>query len=96
MIGGCLIDLVSEFELPFFLLIEIFACAKLMFDGYDKVAVLSDDLFHIESESIIGIDLLFDESILSKVTIKYLPEVALFHPAVTHYQLNITNRVINK
>jgi hypothetical protein len=89
MIGCSLIDFVGKLELPFFLLIKILTCPKLMFDRYNKVAILRDNLFHIESESIVRIDLLFDESILSKITIKHLPEVALFHPAIAHDQLNI-------
>jgi hypothetical protein len=44
-----------------------------MLDGDREFSVLADDLFDLGSESIIGIDLLLNKSILPEVAVEDLP-----------------------
>lgn len=73
MIGGWFVELVIEFELPSLLIVNLFTDPKLMLDGDGKFAVLAYDLLDLGSESIIGIDLLLNKSILPEVAIEDLP-----------------------
>ena len=73
MICGWFVQLVIESEFPSFLLIDIFTYSELMLDGDREFSVLADDLFDLGSESIIGIDLLLNKSILPEVAVEDLP-----------------------
>jgi len=48
-----------------------------MLDGNTKFSILSNNLFDIVSKLVIGIDLLFDKTVLFKIIIKHLPQMML-------------------
>lgn len=60
MIGGGLVKLIGELELPPLLIAEIIADSELMLERDGELAVFSDDLLDIIGEAIIGVNLLLD------------------------------------
>ena len=60
MIGGGLVQLIGELELPPLLVAEVIADPELMLEGDGELAVFGDDLLDVVGEAIIGVDLLLD------------------------------------
>ena len=60
MIGGGLVQLIGELELPPLLVAEVVADPELMLEGDGELAVFGDDLLDVVGETIIGVDLLLD------------------------------------
>lgn len=77
MVEGIPIHFVIEFELVYYIIPSVFVELILIFADNLKTSVLFNNLTDIVNEAVEGIDLLADETILSKVSIDYFPGMPL-------------------
>ena len=73
MIGCCFVEVLGKTKIPPLLIVKLFSNSelRLYFDG--EISILFNDLFDICGKLIVGIELLFDESILLEVFVKNIP-----------------------
>ena len=85
VVSCCFVEILCKSKIPSLLVVKLFSNSKLRlyFDG--EVAILFDDLFDIGGELVIGVELLFDESVLLEVFIKNIPKVMLLYFTIHHY-----------
>ncbi len=79
MVGGGLVEFTVEVEIPAFLIGVVLSWSELGFDGDGEVAVLLDDFFDVADEAVVGVELLFGESVLLEVAVQHLPEMLFPH-----------------
>ncbi len=75
MMGGGFIDGLVEAEFPVSVFLDVLAEGELMADWDGEIAVILDDLGEVEGESVVGFDLLADESSLLEVAVEDFPHV---------------------
>lgn len=60
MIGGGFVDGFIEIKLPFLFIVVGFSRSELMLDWDGESTIFCDNSLHVEGESVVRIDLLFD------------------------------------
>jgi len=77
MVSGSLVDWLIETELPKSVLLDILAEGELVTDWDCEITIILDHFSEVKNESIVGVDLLTDESSFFEVTVQDLPHVFL-------------------
>ena len=85
VVSCCFVEILCKSKIPSLLIVKLLPNSelRLYFDG--EAAILFDDLFDIGSEFVVGVELLFDKSVLLEVFIKNIPEVMLLYFTIHHY-----------